>query len=394
MDINNINQTIEDDSLNHRIVIIHPGAGVNWSGGTENFAIELAHHLKPYFDVELLGGNAQLPDCYPVGSLPRNKARELISFPPLNKTLRKFATNPENVIEHISSFIPCTSRLLRKPADLIFPCNSYGGLAVAAFARAFLGTPVLYKSHNGLLANGKPLARDLKFRPDHLVVFSEEMETFAQKKRPDQSVSIIPNGVDLQKFTPLGERIDLGLPGPVVLCVASLSRKGHKRVELAIQAVSQLPDASLLVCGDGADRDYFETMGMQLLGPSRFAIRTFPFDQMPMVYRSADVFTLPSYKEPFGNAFVQAMACGLPVVATDDELRHYIVGDAGILCDVTNIDRYATSIQKVLRQNLQPKALENAKRFSWELVARHYRDLMLTMIKNAKVKNRAQYASQ
>lgn len=367
-------------SSNYRIAIVHPSAGVNWSGGTENFAIEIAHHLGNYFDVELLGGAAQIPHYYPAGGIPRNKARELIQFPPLNKALRKVSTNPEIVIEHITSFIPCTTHLLRKPVDLIFPCNSYGGLAVASLVRKLRGTPVLYKAHNGLLSAGKPLARDLKFRPDHLVVFSKEMEDFARNAQPEQSISIIPNGVDLQKFTPLGEHIDLGLPKPIVLCVASLSRKGHKRVELAIRAVSKVPGASLLVCGDGSDRDYFQALGDKLLGSQRFAIRVFPFDQMPLVYRSADVFTLPSDQEPFGNAYVQAMASGLPVVATDDSLREFIIADAGILCDVTRIDKYAESIQKVLSNDWKAKALDNAKRFSWQLIAQRYRDLIVEII--------------
>lgn len=368
----------------YRIAVVHPSAGVNWSGGTENFAIELTRYLSPYFDIELLGGSDQVPCYYPSGGLSRVKARELISFPPLDSTLRRFSTNPEIVIEHLTNFFPCATRLLTKPADLIFPCNGYGGLAMAGLVRAILGTPVLYKAHTGLLGGGKRLALDLRFRPDHLVVFSEEMEDFAHQQRPDQAVSIIPNGVDLQKFSPDGDGIDVGLPKPLILCVGSLNRKGHKRTELAIQAVAKVPNASLLICGDGVDREYFQRMGDDLLGPARFAIRTFPFDQMPAVYRSADVFTLPSDREPFGNVFVQAMACGLPIVATDDGLRRYMVADAGVLCDVTDIDQYAESLQQALVGDWRAKVMANAERFSWQRVAADYRDLIVSMIEQSK----------
>ncbi|MGD1897929.1 MAG: glycosyltransferase [Phormidesmis sp.] len=370
----------DSSASKYRIAIVHPSAGVNWSGGTENFAIEMARHLDRYFDVELLGGDAQIPHYYPAGGVPRNRARKLIQFPPLNRALRKISTNPDIVIEHLTSFFPCAARLLHHPADLIFPCNSYGGLAVAALVRQVLGTPVLYKAHNGLLSNGKPLRRDLKFRPDHLVVFSEEMRQFAHAVQPAQSVSIIPNGVDLQRFTPLGDRLDLALPGPIVLCVASLNRQGHKRVDLAIQAVSKLRDVSLLICGDGADREYYRSMGNRLIGPARFSIRTYPFDQMPMVYRSVDVFTLSSIQEPFGNVYTQAMASGLPVVTTDDALRQFIVAEAGILCDVTDASSYAENIKKALASDWTSKALASAKRFRWEIIAKRYRDLMLQMI--------------
>ncbi len=55
--------------------------------------------------------------------------------------------------------------------------------------------------------------------------------------------------------------------------------------------------------------------------------------------------------EPFGQAYIQAMACGLPTVATDDEMRRNIVGDAGILCDVTQIDTYASAIATALTRD-------------------------------------------
>lgn len=379
----NSQSTIEDAST-YRIAIVHPSAGVNWSGGTENFAIELARYLSPYFEVELLGGSPQIPHYYPAGGIPRNKARNLIAHPWIGSFLRRFSTNPDIVIEHLTSFFPSALRLIRQPADLIFPCNSYGGLAMAGLVRSLLGSPILYKAHNGLLEGGKLLTRDLRFKPDHLVVFSKTMETFVNQASPQQPVTIIPNGVDVEKFTPLGERIDLGLQKPIVLCVASLNRKGHKRVELAIQAVAQLSQGSLLVCGDGVDKQYYQAMGERLLGNERFAVQTFPFDQMPMVYRSADIFTLPSIDEPFGQAYIQAMACGLSVIATNDELRQFIVADAGILCDVTDPQCYATAIQQGLQKNWKAKVLENAKRFSWKRVAQQYRDLMLEMIQQSK----------
>lgn len=384
MVINMDTQLTTNNTSTYRIAIVHPSAGVNWSGGTENFAIELAHYLSPYFQVELLGGSPQIPHYYPAGGIPRNKARDLIAHPWIGSFLRRFSTNPDIVIEHLTSFFPSALRLIRQPADLIFPCNSYGGLAMAGLVRNLLGTPILYKAHNGLLQGGKLLTRDLQFKPDHLVVFSKTMERFVNQAFPQQPVSIIPNGVDVKKFTPLGEKIDLGLPKPIVLCVASLNRQGHKRVELAIQAVSQLSQGSLLVCGDGQDRQYYQAMGERLLGSERFSVQTFPFEQMPMVYRSADIFTLPSIDEPFGQAYVQAMASGLTVVATDDELRQWMVADAGILCDVTNIHGYASAIRQGLQENCQSKALENAKRFSWERVSQQYRDLMLKMIQQSK----------
>jgi glycosyltransferase involved in cell wall biosynthesis len=368
----------------YRVVLIHPNAGVNWSGGSEIFAIEMARHLCPYFDVELLSGAECSDFSYPSGGIPRAYTYHAVRHPLISPVVHRVATHPEIVIEHLTNFLPCTIHILRKNADIIFPCNDYGGMAMAAFVRAIRGTPILYTEHNSLLGNGYPLARNLRFRPDRLVVLSAEVAAFVRKLQPKQPVSIIPNGVDIERFTPKGTRIDFGLTKPVVLCVASLHCNNHKRVELAMQAVARLPQASLLVCGDGPDRAYFQAKGEQLLGLERFAIKSFPYEQMPQVYRSADVFTLPSAEEPFGFAYIEAMACGIPVVATDDEMRRYLVADGGILCDVTNADIYADAITKALQGDWLQPARNNSLRFSWDAIALRYRDLILQTISQSQ----------
>ena len=223
-------------------------AGFNWSGGSEIFAIELAKRLGRYFDVELLSGAECGSFCHLAGGIPRVHAYDMVRHPLIAPLLHRFATHPEIVIEHLTSFLPCALRLLRRPADLIFPCNDYGGMAMAAFVRALKGTPILFTEHVGLMGGGRSLSRNLRFRPDRLVVFSETVAAFAHSLRPSLPVSIIPNGVDLDQFTPEGTRIDFDLAKPVVLCVAGLKRNSHKRVELAMQAVARLPDASLLLC--------------------------------------------------------------------------------------------------------------------------------------------------
>ncbi len=368
----------------YRIVLISPSSGVNWSGGMENFAIELTNYLSSYFEVELLGGSSYCPNYYPAGGIPRTDARNFVNLPIIKPLLSSISTHPDIVVEHLTSFLPCTLRLLNQPADLVFPCNDYGGLAVAALVRRLIGMPILFKADNGLRQEGKSLKRCLRFKPDRLVVFSQATKDFVSDRLAPEAISIIPNGVDVNIFSPEGKSFDFQLNHPLVLCVASLNRKDHKRVELAIRAVAKLPDASLLICGGGPDRDYFQSLGDELLGARRFAIKTFPFKQMPAVYRSADLFTLPSLDEPFGQAYIQAMACGLAAVATDDEMRRNIVGDAGILCDVTNLDTYAEAIASALTQDWRDRTQANVARFSWDTVAQQYRDLILQTIEESK----------
>jgi glycosyltransferase involved in cell wall biosynthesis len=371
----------------YKVALVHPSAGVNHSGGSEIVAIELARRLSAYFEVELLSGAPCGSFSHPVKCIPRTFANRVVRHPLVAPLLRGIGTHPEIVVEHLTSFFPCLLRLLSQPADLIFPHNDYGGLAVAVCVRALTGTPILFTEHNSLKANGKCLKRNLRFRPDRLVLLDEATAALAHSLKPTQPISVISNGVNLDRFIANGTSINFGLPRPIALCVASLNRKNHKRVELAIQAVARLPHVSLVVCGDGPDRSYFQALGEQLLGEQRFAIRTFPYEQMPEVYRSVDLFTLPSIDEPFALAYLEAMASGLPVVTTDDEIRRYIVADGGIVCDVTNPDTYAAALAQALKSDWKMRSRQNALRFNWDTVASSYRDVILETIMQSKKVN-------
>ncbi len=367
----------------YRVTLIHPSAGVNRSGGSEVMAIELARRLAKYFDVTLLSGTDCGSFSYPIECIHRSQENTLIKQSWINSILKKRITYPEILVEHLSSFIPCLSHLIRHPPDLIFPHNGYGGLAVAATARFLTGVPVLFTEHAGFLGNGKCLKRDLRFKPDRLVVFEETLAEKARQISSTQPISIIPNGIDLDRFSPEGSCIDTDIGRPLILCVASLNRNNHKRVELAIRAVARLPQASLLICGAGPDRSYFQELGAQLLGESRFAIQTFPFEQMPQVYRCADIFTLPSVSEPFACVYLEAMASGLPIVTTDDEVRRYMVGNGGSFCDVTNIEAYSAALEAALNKDWGERPRASALRFQWDAVTSKYRDLILDMIQTS-----------
>ncbi len=372
-----------------RITILSPSAGINHSGGAEAFSIEISRRLSSSFDVELLAGsNRSCAEAHSIWAITRSDARKLLDKLYLSYPLSKIATHPDIVVEHLTSFLPCLWRLLSHPPDLILPCNDYGGLAVAAVARVLKGTPVLYTQHTGSLANNKPLRRNLWFQPDGLIVFSPETAHFVREHYPHQSVDVIHNGVDLNRFSVRGLRLDLNLPGPIALCVASLCKADHKRVDLTLNAVAKLPNLSLLICGDGPDRLYYQELGEQLLGKERFAIRTFSFDKMPEVYRSVDLFTLASIDEPCALSYLEAMASGLPVVTTADPMRRHTIGDAGILCDVTNPGEYADALQDVLSQSWEDRACRNAARFSWDAVIKDYEQVILRTIERSSMNSK------
>jgi glycosyltransferase involved in cell wall biosynthesis len=365
--------------MKKKIAVIHPEAGVSSSGGSQLSAYEMAEHLAVYFDVRLLSSSRCSKHSVVIPSIARGKVKKLQQNKVFDWLSTRFVSNPSLLIEAITSFLTFTPYLMIKRADVVYPNNDYGGLAVASVIRMLFKTPILYTERAGMVSNGKVLRRNLKFKPDCLVVFNEDTKNYVKQIAPKQRVEIIPNGVNLNLFSPHGERFKHGLHGKVILTVGSLNRRNHKRIHLAIEAVSKLSNESLLICGDGPDLSYFEDLCNAKLGADRYKIVKADFVDIPKVYRSVDLFTLPSKDEPFGRVYLEAMASGLPVVATDDAMRRILVGDAGVLCDVTDAKEYAASLASALAHDWGNKPLLQAADYSWESVAKKYAEVIETL---------------
>ena len=132
-----------------------------------------------------------------------------------------------------------------------------------------------------------------------------------------RDVAVIPNGVTLPEET----AAEAGAPRRPFTVLYAGRLRTRKAVAVLLEAFARLrervPDAELIVVGDGEQRPALEAQAERLgiAGATRFEGAR-PHDAMPAYYRSADVFCLPSLYEGFPLAIVEAMAAGLPVVAT------------------------------------------------------------------------------
>jgi glycosyltransferase involved in cell wall biosynthesis len=198
---------------------------------------------------------------------------------------------------------------------------------------------------------------------------------YFERNRSRYRATLIPNGVDLGKFSPGPAKRDrLGLrEGPVVLMVSALV--ASKNVAEGIAGVAKIPEATLVVAGDGPLRDDIQRLAAELL-PGRYRQLTVPATDMPALYRSADVFMHLSTDESFGNVFVEAMASGLPVVAFDTPRTRWIVGDAAQFPVSRDADGIAAAIRASLNQQRGKSETirHRAERFGWPEIARQYRE--------------------
>ena len=151
-------------------------------------------------------------------------------------------------------------------------------------------------------------------------------------------VRVVGNGVDLARFRPVDRaqaRAALGLPleTPVLISVGGLcERKGFHRVIDALPGLHALglPVHLLVVGGPSPEGDWTSRLQGQVkalaLQPYVHFLGAVPPDQLPGLLGAADVFALATRNEGWANVFLEAMACGLPVVTTD------VGGNAEVVC--------------------------------------------------------------
>ncbi len=229
------------------------------------------------------------------------------------------------------------ARLLRGPRPDVVHIHQYGGSAAAAIACARLrGAPAVLKVTNtGPHGLGPVLARQrfarlqrgLHLRADAFVATSRRAAgELAELGISGDRIWWIPNGVDCEAFRPAGgaerERLrrELGLgPGPVVLFLGRLVPQ--KAPALLLEAAGRLREAlppearpEVVFVGAGPLREEIRSAAASLPGLRVHLPGAAP-DPRPWL-GAADLLALPSRFEGLSNALLEALACGLPVVAT------------------------------------------------------------------------------
>lgn len=357
-----------------RLLFVLPGLHLVNRGAEaafENLARELTSLGQ---DVTLLGSGpkrSERPYIYlPAGARPREKFAGWPMIPPLRSAYRW---------EELS-FCPGLWRAYRPERyDLTFSC-SYPFVNWLLRLKKHRGRrpPHIFVTENGDWPVQRRNSEYRLFGCDGLICTNPEYYQRHQRQWP---AALIPNGVDTGRFQPEGDslRRQLELPAgvPVVLMVSALIPS--KQVPAGIEAVARLPEAQLLLAGDGPERAACDALGERLLG-RRYRRLTLPPDQMPALYRSADILLHLSREEAFGNIYIEAAACGLPVVAHDYPTPRWILEECGSYADTTDPGALDQALLLALahsrgRAGGPSPSQRQAKmlaRFAWPVVAAAY----------------------
>ena len=368
-----------------RIAVIQPNIGIIYRGD-ETFFIQIVKYLSQYYEIDVytVGVDESIKehivsvDCKMDGLLLKylqiyeksdflkwllNRSRYFLCLQPRVIYCKKFAKKVYK--EYLS----------KEKYDLLFPGMGAEGTGMAGRYRKKHGTPVIYTGGGGI---GPSEWRVLMTKPDKYICISSKHLGWAKKFW--ENCCYIPNGTFVNEFqeTKCEQKYFINKGNKLVISVGHLD-KDFKRHHLTINAVSHLKNVDLLILGQGEAEEEFRKLAEEKM-PGRFEIKSVKRNEIPYFYRSADLFVLPSLDEPFGIVYIEGMAAGLPVVATKDEVRQEIIGEAGILCDVVKEEEYVAAIENALSKEWGDAPIRQAQKFDYNIIGEQYHQLIEELI--------------
>ncbi len=294
----------------------------------------------------------------------------------------------------------------RQRFDLIWGMMaSWGGLAALRFKERHPNVPYVLTEQSG--DSDQFIKRRTWFwrhryaqiytRADRVTAISQFLVQRARSFGA-KNVELVPNGADVQHFgqsiSPqrvAQEREQLGINSGEQVIV-SLSRLVEKNgLDILIQAAARLVytevKLKIIIVGSGPFLSRLQRLARQVGVAEQVVFKPYqPHPMLPYVLAAADVFVRPSRSEGFGNAFIESMAAGVPVIGTSaggivDFLND---GENGLLVPPDNAEQLAGAIQRLLSDaGLRDKLVRNGKitaqRYDWGIIARHL-DTVFTQV--------------
>ena len=201
---------------------------------------------------------------------------------------------------------------------------------------------------------------------------------------PADRIRVHRTGIDRDRFRPTDRaaaKAAFGLTGPVVLSLGALiPRKGHG---IVLDAVAALPGVTLLIAGEGPEHAALAAQAARLgIAERVHLLGAVPHAELPRLLAAADVMALASASEGLANAWVEALACGTPIVIPDaGGAREVVTTSAAGRIVTRDAPAFAAALAELLEQ---PPATSDvvlaATPFSWDTNARELRDHLSRLV--------------
>jgi len=290
--------------------------------------------------------------------------------------------------------------------DVIHCHNPMGGVAGRAAAHLSSAAPyVIYTAHGLHFYQGAPLLNWLLFYPaekflarwtDVIVTINEEDYLRVKRKfrlKPHGLVKQIHGvGVDMKRFRSRPEesvrkRKELGIPETAFHIVTAAELNDNKNQKVIIEAIAGLDRKNICysLCGKGSNEEALRKLVAEKHLEDRVRLLGFRTD-MEEILQTADVFAFPSIREGLGIAAVEALACGVPLIVSDNRgSREYAENDRNsIVCEASDVESFRQAIRRLYedaeyRERLAGYCRRSAEKFS----VRETMEIMRTVYRKA-----------
>jgi glycosyltransferase involved in cell wall biosynthesis len=208
---------------------------------------------------------------------------------------------------------------------------------------------------------------------------------------PGKNISVIPNGIDYQQFSPL-EKIQRS-PGQIITTAsADVPLKG---LDFTLHAVASLkkdyPEIRLIIIGAPRPGGHSERLIQKLKIEANISYKTnLTREEIVIEYAQSNIAIVSSLYEGFGFPVGEAMACGIPLIATNVASIPEITGPFAELIPAENSQEIESSIREIFinPEKFQTRANEGRQHiidnFDWQKIAQSYEELIYQTIKNFK----------
>jgi glycosyltransferase involved in cell wall biosynthesis len=347
-----------------KIAILTPLFPPKHLGGLEIAAYNIARHLAERHEVHIV---TALDEC-----LPKKELMDGFS-------VHRFRTSTLPILRTISYYIKSFFVVKSIDPDIVHIQTVFLSLSGLLIKKLLHKPYIIYARGSDVYLRrwledliSKPILKNA----DAVITLTEDMKS-SVRKTCDRDILVIPNGINLSKFENLSKsfiRSEFGIEDEkIILFVGSL--RPVKGVEYLIEAMSFLinKNTKLLLVGDGEKRRSLESLAKNFsLSNNVVFVGKVANDAIPKYMAAADILVLPSLSEGFPNTLLEAMASGLPIIATNITGIHEIVkdGENGFLVEPKNPEDIADRITKLLddaplREIISHNNKEKSKQFSW-----------------------------
>ncbi len=276
-------------------------------------------------------------------------------------------------------------RRIRSFAPRAVMTHHIGPLVYGGLAARLAGVPIIVHVEHDVWhyarANHRRLARlaAVLVRPQ-VVAVSQTVATAMRELMPGVHVSVIANAVDTDRFTP-GDRIAarrrLGLPTDVPIIGVAGRLEEVKGQDVLLHAVAALPQAVLVLAGDGTQAPELKQLAASLGMAERVIFLGYRSD-MDTIYPAFDVVALPSRNEGLPLSILEAQACDIPVVASDvGSVHEAMCPDASRLVPAGDVAALRAALSEFLTNppSVKPRAFV-LEHFSWAKTVAAYQRIL------------------